>query len=103
VVVDTSVPNEAASFRERSSHLYNTALPRGVVFGRYVPLSGTAFLIEPLPKYPPVTEVQRRYTPMHSKCYRAKRQEWVKQQQAACEHERCGCHRICPDCRLRIW
>jgi hypothetical protein len=84
-------------------HLYNNALPWGLVFGRYIPWSGTDFLIEPLPKYLPVAEVQSSYTPMHSKCYRAKRQEWVQNNQAACKHERCASyHTLCPDCRMRM-
>ena len=82
-------------------HLWNTMLPLGLVFGRFRQRSATQFEIEPIPKYIHLDEVQRFYTPMHSRCYRAKRQEWVQQQQAQCEHERWTYQAWCPDCRLR--
>ena len=65
-------------------HLWNHMLPRGLVFGQYLPLSDGTFVIEPVPKYIHVDAVQQLYTPMHSRCFRDKRHAWVQMQQAAC-------------------
>lgn len=96
---------EVAGSNNRFGHLYHhTLLPRGLVFGRFQVFTDGTFLIEPMPNYLPVSQVQASYTPMHSRCYKAKRQEWVAINQASCTHEvRSLGASICPDCRKRLW
>jgi hypothetical protein len=86
-------------------HLWNDMLPRGFVFGRYIPMDQGAFHIEPIPRYLHVDMVHAyHYVPMHSRCYRAKRHEWVAAQQAACDHARATefWRSRCPDCRKQL-
>ena len=46
----------------------------------------------------------QRSTLMHSRCFKAKRQAWVKAQQANCDHaEAQPYHRVCPACRFRFY
>ena len=86
-------------------HLWNTMLPRGLVFGQVRPSACAVPQVEAIPTYICVEDVHAfQYVPMHSRCFRAGRHAWVQAQQADCTHARATefWRQRCPDCRARI-
>jgi hypothetical protein len=86
-------------------HLWNSMLPRGLVFGQVRPSACDVPQVEAVPKYIRVEDLHAYgYVPMHSRCFRAGRQAWVGAMQADCTHERATelWRQRCPDCRARV-